>query len=85
LITVLNFANPKYFEGNDADLIIKYSNGLILFEKIESNRGIGLNLTNIAHIHRKNKRYEEAIQHYKDSLFLCEEDIMMVTGLKRVE
>jgi hypothetical protein len=57
LITVLNFANPRYFEGNDADLIIRYSEGLILFEKIKSNRGIGLNLTNIGHIHRKHKRY----------------------------
>ena len=57
LITVLNFANPKYFEGDEADLLIKYSEGLILFEQIKSNRGVGLNLNNIANIHRANKRY----------------------------
>jgi hypothetical protein len=78
LITVLNFSNPRYFEGDDAELLMKFSQGLLLFEGMNSNRGIGVNLNNIANIHRKNGRYVEAIQCYKDSLSVCEKDLLVM-------
>lgn len=31
LVTVLNFSNPRYFEGDDATLLLKYAKGLQMF------------------------------------------------------
>ena len=78
LITVLNFSNPRYFEGDDAELLIKFSNGLLLFQGMQSNRGIGVNLNNIANIHRKNGRFVEAILCYRQSLGVCEQDLLVM-------
>ena len=77
LVTVLNFANDKYFEGDDAHLLIKFAQGLKLFQEMDSLRGMGLNLNNIANIHRKSCRFIEAVRCYNDALFFCEQELFV--------
>ncbi|CAD8116567.1 unnamed protein product [Paramecium sonneborni] len=80
LVTVLNFSNDRYFEGDDTSLLIKYAQGKALFQKMKSNKGMGMILNNIGNIHRRQKRYIEAIQCYRDSIALCEDDLKMLLG-----
>ncbi|CAK61368.1 unnamed protein product (macronuclear) [Paramecium tetraurelia] len=80
LVTVLNFSNDRYFEGDDTSLLIKYAQGKALFQKMKSNKGMGMILNNIGNIHRRQQRYIEAIQCYRESIALCEDDLRMLLG-----
>ena len=44
---------------------------------MDSLRGMGLNLNNIANIHRKQKRFIEAVRCYNDALYFCEQEIFV--------
>ncbi|KAM3133504.1 hypothetical protein pb186bvf_014346 [Paramecium bursaria] len=58
LVTVLNFSNDRYFEGDDTSLLIKYAQGYLLFQKMRSNKGMGMILK------QYRKHSQEIIQIY---------------------
>lgn len=47
---------------------------------MKSNKGMGMILNNIGNIHRRQKRFIEAIQSYRESLTHCEDDIRNLFG-----
>ena len=53
---------------------------------MKSNKGMGMILNNIGNIHRRQKRYFEAIQCYRESILCCDEDLkvsLLQIGINR--
>lgn len=47
----IKYGNDKYFEGEDADVLIKYANALKMFTEKENRKNMGIASNNIGNIH----------------------------------
>lgn len=63
LVNDIRFSN-QLFSENDATTLLRLSKAKLRYNHNENNSGVGICCNNIANIHLKNGRYNEAVSEY---------------------
>lgn len=78
LKNVLKIANDAFLTGNDAQALLNYSTALNLYKRIHNNHAMGISYNNVGNLHFINKRYDEAINSFKDSVECAKNDLVQL-------
>ncbi|KRX08864.1 hypothetical protein PPERSA_08968 [Pseudocohnilembus persalinus] len=73
---VIQFSTDEYFQGTDAEQLVKYSVALQFFKQTNNTQAQGICYNNMGAIHLKHNKINEAVDNFRKSVNLIEDALL---------